>query len=131
LLYTSAFYWDRDQPGRAFAARFARRFDGKMPTEGQAATYSAVSHYLKAIAAAGTTDGLTVMNKMKELPVDDMFAHEATLRTDGRLMKDLYLAEVKNKDEVKGEWDLLNTRLLLKAAEVIRPLSEGDCPFVK
>jgi branched-chain amino acid transport system substrate-binding protein len=131
LLYTSAFYWDRDQPGRTFAARFAKRFDGKMPTEGQAATYSAVSHYLKAIAAAGTSDGLTVMNKMKELPVDDVFAHEATLRVDGRLMKDLYLVEVKNKGEVKDEWDLLKTRLLLKAEDVIRPLGEGDCPFVK
>ena len=102
-----------------------------MPTEGQAAAYSAVSHYLKAIAAAGTIDGLTVMNKMKELPVDDVFAHEATLRVDGRLMKDLYLVEVKNKGEVKEEWDLPKTRLLLKAEDVIRPLSEGYCPFVK
>jgi branched-chain amino acid transport system substrate-binding protein len=58
LLYTSAFYWDRDQAGRAFAARFAKRFNGKMPTEGQAATYSAVSHYLKAIVAAGSYDKL-------------------------------------------------------------------------
>jgi branched-chain amino acid transport system substrate-binding protein len=131
LLYTSAFYWDRDDRGRAFATRFAKRFDGKMPTEGQAATYSAVSHYLKAIAAAGTSDGLAVMTKMKELPVDDMFAHGAKLRADGRLMKDLYLVEVKNKDEVKSEWDLLKTRLLLRAEDIIRPLSEGGCPFVK
>jgi branched-chain amino acid transport system substrate-binding protein len=131
LLYTSAFYWDRDDTGRAFAARFAKRFDGRMPTEGQAATYSAVSHYLKALAAAGTSDGLAVMNKMKDLLVDDIFAHGAKLRVDGRLLKDLYLVEVKNKDEVKNEWDLLKTRLLLKAEDVIRPLSEGGCPFVK
>jgi branched-chain amino acid transport system substrate-binding protein len=51
------------------------------------------------------------MNKMKDLLVDDIFAFGATLRVDGRLMKDLYLVEVKNKDEVKGEWNLLKTRL--------------------
>jgi branched-chain amino acid transport system substrate-binding protein len=70
------------------------------------------------------------MNKMKELPVDDMFARGAKLRADGHLMKDLYLVEVKSKDEVKSEWDLLKTRLLLKAEDVIRPLGEGS-PFVK
>ena len=68
---------------------------------------------------------------MKDLLVDDIFAHGAKLRVDGRLMKDLYLVEVKNKDEVKNEWDLLKTRLLLKAEDVIRPLSEGGCPFVR
>jgi branched-chain amino acid transport system substrate-binding protein len=71
------------------------------------------------------------MNKMKELPVNDMFARGAKLRADGQLMKDLYLVEVKTKDEVKSEWDLLKTRLLLKAEDVIRPLGEGSCPFVK
>ena len=131
LLYTSAFYWDRDEASRAFARRFAERFGGKMPTEGQAATYSAVSHYLKAIAAAGTDDGPAAMGKMKELPVDDMFAHQAKLRADGRLMKDLYLVEAKGKDEVKGEWDLLKTHLLLKADDVIRPMSEGGCAFAR
>ena len=90
-----------------------------------------MSHYLKAIAAAGTDDGLAVMNKMKELPVNDVFAKGTKLRVDGRLMKDLYLVEVKDKKDVKGEWDLLNTRLLLKAEDIIRPLSDGGCPFVK
>jgi len=33
--------------------------------------------------------------------------------------------------EVKSEWDLLKTRLLLRAEDIIRPLSEGGCPFVK
>jgi branched-chain amino acid transport system substrate-binding protein len=131
LVYTSAFYWDRDDAGRAFAARFAKRFDGKMPTEGQAATYSAVSHYLKAIAAAGSDDGVATIAKMKDLPVNDVFAHNSKLRADGRLMKDLYLVEVKPKSEVKSDWALLNTRQLLKADDIIRPMSDGGCPLVK
>jgi branched-chain amino acid transport system substrate-binding protein len=131
LLYTSAFYWDRDDDSRAFAARFSKRFDGKMPTEGQTATYSAVLHYLKGIAAAKTEDGTAVMAKMKELPVEDVFAHGAKLRADGRLMKDLYLVEVKSTAEIKGEWDLLKTRKLLKADDIIRPMQDGGCSFVR
>ena len=127
LLYTSAFYWDRDDPAREFGKRFAPRFGGKMPTEGQAATYSVVAHYLKAIAAAGTDDGPTVMRKMKELPVNDFFAHGARLREDGRLMNDLYLVEAKSKDEIKSEWDLLKTHAVLKAEDIIRPMGEGQC----
>ena len=42
-----------------------------------------------------STDGLTVMRKMKEMPVDDFFAPGATVRPDGRLMNDMLLAEVK------------------------------------
>jgi branched-chain amino acid transport system substrate-binding protein len=74
----------------------------------------------------------TVLGRTVEVvALDQVFAHEATLRADGRLMKDLYLVEVRNKGEVKGGWDLLKTRLILKADEVIRPSGEGDCPFVK
>lgn len=130
LLYTSAFYWDRDEPGRAFGKRFAERFGGRMPTEGQAATYSAVRHYLRAIDRLKSDDGTAVMADMKAFPVDDFFAHGATLRADGRLMNDLYLVEAKAGADVHGEWDLLKTRTRLSAADVIRPMADGGCPFV-
>jgi branched-chain amino acid transport system substrate-binding protein len=130
LLYTSAFYWDRDEPERAFAKRFAARFGGKMPTEGQAATYSAVRHYLRAIDRLKNDSGAAVMAEMKAFPTDDFFAHGAMLRADGRLMNDLYLVEAKPRAEVKGDWDLLKTRVRLPAADVIRPLADGGCPFL-
>src|SRR5690349_19880181 len=53
LYLTSSFYWDLDERTRAFAKRFQER-SGKMPNHEQAANYSAVMHYLKAIDAAGT-----------------------------------------------------------------------------
>jgi len=68
-----------------------------------------------------------VMRKMKELPVNDFFAHGARLREDGRLMNDLYLVEAKSKDEIKSEWDLLKTHAVLKAEDIIRPMGEGQC----
>ena len=40
---------------RPFAKRYQAAFNQRMPNEAQASTYSAVRHYLKAVAAAATT----------------------------------------------------------------------------
>jgi hypothetical protein len=45
-----------------------------MPTQIQAGTYSAVRHYLQAVKDTGTDESLAVIAKMKETPVNDMFA---------------------------------------------------------
>lgn len=55
----------------------------------------------------------------------------ATLREDGRLMRDMLLLEVKKPAEVKSEWDLAKPRGVARAADTIRPLAEGSCPLVK
>lgn len=125
--YLTGYYWDNDDASRAFGKRFAAKHHGAMPTQAQAAVYSAVRHYLRAVDAANTTDGLTVMRKMKEMPVDDFFASGAKVRPDGRLMNDMLLAEVKRPNEVKSEWDLLKIKTKVKAEDIMRPISEGGC----
>ena len=64
-----------------------------MPTQAQAGVYSAIRH--KAIAAAGTDEAKAVMAKMRDIPVDDFYARNGRLRKDGRLVHDMYFAEVK------------------------------------
>ena len=81
---------------RAWSQKFFEK-TGKMPTGVQAGTYSMVRHYLKAIEAAGSDDTMTVVAKMRELPVEDMFAKGGVLRSDGRMVHDMYLAEVKTR----------------------------------
>ncbi len=103
---------------------------GAVPSQAQAGVYSAVMHFLKAVEAAGSDAGGAVMATMK-LPVDDVFADNAKLREDGRLMKDLFLVEVKAPAEVTGEWDLLKVIRRVPAAEIVRPLEEGGCPLVE
>ncbi len=125
--YLTGYYWDRDEASRAFGKRFAARHGGKMPTQAQAAVYSAVRHYIRAVDAANSVDGLTVMRKMKEIPVDDFFAPGATVRPDGRLNNGYWLAEVKPPSEVKQGWDLLTIKAKVKAEDVLRPISEGGC----
>ncbi len=124
--YLEGFYWDNDDASRAFGKRFYAKH-GKMPTHAQAGVYSAVKHYLRAAEAANDNDGLKVMRQMKAMPVDDFFAPGARVREDGRLMNDMLLAEVKKPSEVKGEWDLLTIKGKVKAADIMRPISEGGC----
>ncbi len=65
LFNAESFYWDRTDASRAFSKRYEARF-GRVPAQVQAAVYSGVLHYLKSIAAAGTDDGVTVANKMRQ-----------------------------------------------------------------
>lgn len=127
LQMTVSFYWDMDDETRAWSQKFYEK-TGKMPTGVQAGTYSSVLHYLKAIEATGSDDTDTVLAKMREMPVQDMFAKNGVLRTDGRMVHDMYLAEVKAPSESTGEWDILKILRTIPGEEAFGPLSESTCP---
>ena len=65
----------------------------------QAAIYSAIRHYLRAIEAAGTDEAKAVMAKMREIPVNDFYATNGKVREDGRLVHDMYFVQVKTPAE--------------------------------
>ncbi|MDN5004016.1 ABC transporter substrate-binding protein [Bradyrhizobium sp. GCM10027634] len=104
LLLTTAFYWDMDEQTRAWSKRFFGKMQ-RMPTMWQAGVYSAVTHYLNAVKAAGTDDPLRVASRMRDTPIDDFFAHGGKLRADGLMVHDLWLAQVKTPAESKYPWD--------------------------
>jgi branched-chain amino acid transport system substrate-binding protein len=131
LLFTEAYYWDQNDETRAFAKRFAERHGGKPPTMFQAGIYSAATHYLKAVKAAGTADATAVMAEMKRIPVNDFMTKNGTIREDGRMMRDMYLMQAKKPSESKGEWDLMNVVATIPAEQAFRSLAESDCPLVK
>ena len=130
LKFATAFYWDRDEESRAWSKRFFARH-GRMPTMAQASVYSAIRHYLKAIAAAGTDEAKAVMAKMRELPVNDFYAQNGRLREDGRLVHDMYFAEVKKPSESKEPWDDYKILAIIPGASAFRSLADGGCPLVK
>jgi branched-chain amino acid transport system substrate-binding protein len=130
MTFVTAFYWDRDDRSRAFAKRFFAR-QKKMPTMAQAGAYSAVTHYLRAIQAAGTDDGKTVVDKMKQMPVDDLFGTNGTIRADGRKTHDMLLVKVKKPSESKYPWDYYKILAVIPAKDIFLPLSESECPLVK
>ena len=130
LVLTTAFYWDRDEASRAWSKRYFEK-TGRMPSMSQAGTYSATMHYLKAVQAAGTDATDAVMKKMRETPVNDFFATNGKIREDGRMVHDMYLAEVKSPSESKGPWDYYKILQTIPGDEAFQPLSESRCPLVK
>jgi branched-chain amino acid transport system substrate-binding protein len=129
LLMTSAYYWDQNDKTRAWAERFFSKMK-RMPTMVQAGVYGAVTHYLKAVQAAGSDDADAVVTKMREMPINDFMTHDGKLRIDGRVMRDMYLFEVKKPAESKYPWDYLKLLQTIPADEAFRPLNEGGCPLV-
>lgn len=129
LLLTTGFYWDRTPETRAWSKRFFERH-GAMPTMAQAGIYSGVSHYLKAIAAAGTDNPEIVAKKMHEMPVHDFFAETGKVREDGRMVHDMYLAQVKSPKESKYPWDYYKILRVVPGEESVRSLKDSDCPLV-
>ncbi len=130
LVLTEAFYWDQNDETRAFSKRFFER-TGRMPTMVQAGNYGAITHYLNAVKAAGTTDAGKVMATMKATPINDFMTKNGKIREDGRVIRDMYLFEVKPPAESKGPWDYYKQLGVIPAADAARPLSESDCPLVK
>ena len=102
-----------------------------MPTQLQAANYSAAMHYLKAVQAAGTDETGAVMKKMKELPINDFFAKNARIREDGRMIHDMYVARVKKPSESKYPWSYYEIKATIPAEEAFLPLAKSVCPLLK
>ncbi|HUM14220.1 MAG TPA: ABC transporter substrate-binding protein [Candidatus Nitrosotalea sp.] len=130
LLMASSFYWDMTPEARAFSDRFAAA-KGMPPTMIQAGTYGATMHYLKAVKAAGTDEAKAVMAKMKDTPINDFMTRNGRIREDGRVIRDMYLMQVKTPEESKGEWDMAKIITTIPGEQAFRPLSEGGCPLVK
>lgn len=131
LTITTAWYWDQDEKSREWAERFAERHDGAKPTMVQAGVYSAVSHYLKAIDAIDSDEGLAVVDQMKATPVDDMFTTGGTIRADGRHVHDMKLVQVKAPGESEGDWDYYTVLANIPGDQAFMPLSDSKCDLVK
>lgn len=129
LMLTTGFYWDMDDAKRAWSKAFMAK-TGKAPSMVQAGVYSAVKHYLKAVQAVGSDDADKVAAKMKELPVDDMFA-KGTVAANGRMMHDMYLVQVKTPAESKAPWDYYKIVKTIPAAQAFIDPKDSGCPLVK
>ena len=130
LYLTEGFYWDTDEGTRKFADRFAAQMNGRRPTANQAGVYAGTLHYLRAAAAADTSDGQAVVAKMKELPSKDPLFGEGKVRADGRHIHNMYLFQVKTPQESKAPWDFYKLIETIPAAEAFRPIEQGNCAIV-
>ncbi|MDR2853470.1 MAG: ABC transporter substrate-binding protein [Burkholderiaceae bacterium] len=129
LLTTTSWDWNLNDQTRAWAKRFYAKTK-VYPTDVQAADYSAVTAYLNAVKAAGTTDADAVMTKLKSTPINDFFA-KGTIRADGRFVHNMYLMQVKSPAESKGPWDYLRVLQTLNGDAVFTTKAESRCKLWK
>jgi branched-chain amino acid transport system substrate-binding protein len=129
LLLTTSFYWNMDEQTRAWSKRFFAKLN-KMPTMWQAGVYSSLTHYLKAIQAAGTDDPLKVAAQMRAMPVEDFFSRHGKLREDGLMVHDLYLMQVKKPEESKQAWDYYQVLATIPGDRAFPP-PDAACPLNK
>ncbi|MDX1635358.1 MAG: ABC transporter substrate-binding protein [Marinobacter sp.] len=126
---TTGWYWDMNDETRAWSDRFMEE-TGVRPTMVHAGIYSSTMQYLKAVDETGSDEAQAVRKQMMATPINDMFAKNGVIREDGRMVHDMYLAEVKTPAESKNEWDLYKIVRTIPGDEAYRPLSESKCPLV-
>jgi branched-chain amino acid transport system substrate-binding protein len=133
LQFVTAFYWDREESGRAFAKRFMARMNGQAPADTQAGVYSSTLSYLRSASQLGSAkDGKRVVDHMRswnwfEAP---LFG-KTRIRKDGTAEHVLFLAETKSPKESTGRWDYLKILSTIPAEDAFQPESETGCPLSK
>ncbi|WP_256570028.1 ABC transporter substrate-binding protein [Bradyrhizobium sp. CCGB12] len=127
----TSFYWDMTNETRAFANRYKAAFDGRIPNEAQASTYSAVTHYLKAIATIQSDEGEAVVRQMKNTPINDFVMKNVEIRADGQVMRPLYLARIKAPVESTYHYDYYEITATIPAETAWRSAAESSCGLLR
>jgi branched-chain amino acid transport system substrate-binding protein len=103
------------------------------PNQSHAANYSAVLHYMKAAKALGQAEakksGAAAVAWMKSHKIDDDVLQDVSIRSDGRVMSQAFLCEVKKPEESNHPWDYYHVRAVIPPEEAWRPLADGGCPL--
>ncbi|MBC7435853.1 MAG: ABC transporter substrate-binding protein [Bdellovibrionales bacterium] len=129
LQLADSWYWNQDDASRKFAKRFFEKYK-RMPSSLQAADYSATTNYLKAVEAAGTTDGEKIMATLKGMKIDD-FYNKGQIRADGRMIHDMYLFEVKSSKASTTPWDYYKTLAKVPGEQAFTTVAESKCSLLK
>ena len=129
LQLADSWYWNQDDASRAFAKKFFDKYK-RQPSSIQAADYSATTTYLKAVQAAGTTDGDKVMETLKSTEAND-FYNKGKIRADGRMIHDMYLFEVKSAKDATTPWDYYKLVSKVPGDQAFTTVAESKCSLLK
>jgi len=129
LLFTTSWDWNLNDESRQFGRRFFEKAK-RMPTDVQAADYSATMQWLKAVQAVKTTDADKVMEWFKTTPLKDFYA-QGHVRADGRYVHNMYLMQVKSPAESTAPWDYVKMVATMPGEEVFTTKAESRCALWK
>ena len=130
MFLTDGWYWDLNDDTRRFGKRFFDKMK-KMPSMIHASVYSSTLQYLTAVKATGTDDADVIFKHLQNVKMNDMFHKNATMRADGRVIRDMYLMEVKKPAESKYPWDYYHIRATIPGEQAFQPLAQSRCPMIK
>ena len=130
MYLTDSWYWNQSPEARTWSRRFFEKMK-RMPSSLQAADYSAVTHYLKAVEALKSDDGEKVMAQMKATPVNDFYTKATIRKEDGRAVHDMFLLQVKSAKESTEPWDYFKVVTRIPGEDAFTKLADSKCPLVK
>ncbi|WP_343629481.1 ABC transporter substrate-binding protein [Roseateles sp.] len=130
MYLTDSWYWNQSPEARTWSRRFFEKMK-RMPSSLQAADYSAVTHYLKAVEAIKSDDGEKVMAQMKATPVNDFYTKATIRKEDGRAVHDMFLLQVKSQKESTEPWDYFKVVTRIPGEDAFTKLADSKCPLVK
>ncbi len=127
LRLSAPFYWDINDATRAWSKRYMERFNNKVPTMGHALAYIATTHYLKTVKTAGSDDAKVVAKKIRELPITGDMIQNARIQSNGRVVMDMHVFEVKKPSDSKSPADLYKRLATLKSDGLFTPADKSGC----
>ena len=129
LLLTDSWYWDQNDASRQWSGRYFDKMK-KEPGSLQAADYSVMMNYLKAVQAVGSTDPDKVMAQLKKVGINDFYA-KGYIRQDGSMVHDMYLMQVKKPSESTAPWDYYKVVTKVSGDDAFDTKAESKCALWK
>ena len=121
-------YWKSQNPGaQEFVAKWRKKFN-KPPNWMNAATYSGVMQYLKAVERAGTKDAKPVIKQLEGHTFRDIFANPGYVRPDNHMkVAEAHIVRAKRPEEIKEPWDYFEFVGSVPAEEAYEPPGKTGC----
>ncbi len=126
MYLTDSWYWNQSPEARTWSRRFFEKMK-RMPSSLQAADYSALTHYLKAVETLKSDDGEKLMAQMKATPVNDFYTKATIRKEDGRAVHDMFLLQVKSAKESTEPWDYFKVVTRIPGEEAFTKLADSKC----
>jgi branched-chain amino acid transport system substrate-binding protein len=79
------------------------------------------------VKATGSRKAEDVRGWLRERPFDDLFARNAKLLPNGRLIHDMLTARIKAPSEQRHPWDYYEVLGVVPATEAFRPIADSKC----
>jgi branched-chain amino acid transport system substrate-binding protein len=130
MYLTDSWYWNQNAETRTWSRRFFEKMK-RMPSSLHAADYSVATQFLAAVKATGSDDSDKVLAQLRKGKFSDVFAKNAWVRTDGRMIHDMYLMQVKKPEQSKEPWDYYNVIETIKDETAWTTKTETRCALWK